>query len=298
MINWGHFIGNLDRKEVASMWSASLGFVPTQGCTSWLLWYLRFILLKRVNRREWSGWKCLYKRAEWHWQKNKRPDSTPMIGPILSTMGLCKVVWEGKQGEWEGAVFSVSIPVFPRLHFHPSHGTTLVTPLFPLPSPFCPLRQRAGGSIEFPLQLKGYFSPSLGWKDDYFPPRLPSDSFLFVFFLRWEARGRKETITCGVKGGLETQPCPVCRGRKRIGMRDWMGEKPEISGNGWEWPKKNFRHPRLVLSCRKVFPIMVSVCYKTAGRSLKARDSDKHVWKHENTESTLRSGTKNKFIYD
>ncbi|KAI4786525.1 hypothetical protein KUCAC02_037061, partial [Chaenocephalus aceratus] len=34
--------------------------------------------------------------------------------------------------------------------------------------------------------------------------------------------GRKETITCGVSRGLS--------GRKRIGVRRWMGEKPEISG--------------------------------------------------------------------
>lgn len=42
---------------------------------------------------------------------------------------------------------------------HPSHGTTLS----PLP-PFCPLRQRATGSIGFLLKLEGSSSPSLGMK--------------------------------------------------------------------------------------------------------------------------------------
>lgn len=71
------------------------------------------------------------------------------------------------------------------------------------------------------------------------------------------------------------------------------GEKPEISGNGWEWPKKNFRrplhHPHPVLSCPKVFPIMVSVCKKVhfsgGGGSLKAhrpRQACVKAWIHRN----------------
>lgn len=46
-------------------------------------------------------------------------------------MALCKVV-EVRRGDIR--VLRVLIPVFPRLYFHLSHGTTLVTPLS-----LCPL---------------------------------------------------------------------------------------------------------------------------------------------------------------
>lgn len=97
------------------------------------------------------------------------------------------------------------------------------------------LRQRAGGSIGFPLQLKGYFSPSLGWKRWF----SSADSFF-----RWGVSGRKETITRGVKTAGPARP---------VGEEEDLdptvdGEKPEISGNGWKWPKKNFHHPRPVPS--------------------------------------------------
>lgn len=252
MINWGHFIGNPDRKEVASMWSASLGFVPTQGCTSWLLWYLRFILLKRVNRREWSGWKCLYKRAER--QKNKRPDSTPMIGPILSTMGLCKVVWEGKQGEWEGAVFRVSIPVFPRLHFHPSHGTTLVTPLF-----LCPLL-----SVLSDSELEAVLSFLSSWRvtsvhlwDEKMTISLPVfhlTRFFLFFFSGERLEGGRKLLHAGWKGAWRRSPARFVGGGRGSGCETGWGRNPrslEMAGND---PRKT--SAILVSSCPvgKCFP--------------------------------------------
>lgn len=292
MNNWGRFIGNPNRKEVASMWSASPGFIPTQGCTSWLLWYLRFILLKRINRREWSGCECLYKWAKRHWhRKIKDPIRRQWSDPFHQRWDSARWFERGSRGserERCSGCRSLSFPDFTSI----PHMEPLWLPPFSL----CPLL-----SVLSDSELEAVLSFLSSWRvtsvhlwDEKMTISLPVFHLtrFFFFFFRWEAQGRKETITCGVKGGLETLPCPVCRGRKRIGMRNWMGEKPEISGNGWEWPKKNFRHRRLVLSCRKVFPIMVSVCNKTAGRSLKACDSDEHVWKHENTESTFGKGHK------
>lgn len=110
-------------------------------------------------------------------------------------------------------------------------------PRSPLPSPLCALRRRAGGRIGFPLQLKGYFSPSRGWKDDYFP----SPSSIRLFF-QVRGSGRKETITCGVKGGLGTR-LPALSGRKRIWIGNWMGRNPrslETAGND---PRKTSAAP-------------------------------------------------------
>lgn len=133
-----------------------------------------------------------------------------------------------------------SNPIFPRLDFHPSHGTTLSPQL---PPPMASWRQ-----------VLGFFSI---WR------LLQSTSVkktttLFLLPLFFQVRGseRKETIT----QGWNRQSCPACM-RERGSDPAMDTQKHNIPGNSWEWPKKKWhphqlqRHQKYVQRVNKSFQV-------------------------------------------
>lgn len=126
---------------------------------------------------------------------------------------------------------------------------------FPLPSSFYPLRRRAGGSIGFPLQLKGYFSPSPGMKT------------MTIFLPSFHP-----TLFSGDRPGEEGNyymwgepgPGDACRGGRGPGSETGRGETRDL------WKLRGMTQEKLpspppspppssailALSCPKVFPIM------------------------------------------
>ena len=189
MNNWGRFIGNPNRKEVASMWSASPGFIPTQGCTSWLLWYLRFILLKRINRREWSGCECLYKWAKRHWhRKIKDPIRRQWSDPFHQRWDSARWFERGSRGserERCSGCRSLSFPDFTSI----PHMEPLWLPPFSL----CPLL-----SVLSDSELEAVLSFLSSWRvtsvhlwDEKMTISLPV-FHLTRFFFFFQVRGSRE----------------------------------------------------------------------------------------------------------
>lgn len=255
MINWGRFIGNLDRKEVASMWSASLGFVPTQGCTSWLLWYLRFILLKRVNRREWSGWKCLYKRAERHWhRKIKDPIRRQWSDPFYQRWDSARWFERGSRGserERCSGCRSLSFPDFTSI----PHMEPLWLPPFFL----CPLL-----SVLSDSELEAVLSFLSSWRvtsvhlwDEKMTISLPVfhlTRFFLFFFSGERLEGGRKLLHAGWKGAWRRSPARFVGGGRGSGCETGWGRNPrslEMAGND---PRKT--SAILVSSCPvgKCFP--------------------------------------------
>lgn len=159
-------------------------------------------------------------------------------------MGLCQVILS-REGEGRGVqgvdpcLSQTSPPSLTWNHF--------ASPLSPLPSPLCPLRQRAGGSIGFPRVTSVHL-----WDEKM--TIFPFPSSIHPTLFSGERLGEEGNYyTRGEPAGAQLPALP-----RPVGEEEDL-EKPEISGNGWERPKKNFRRPRLVLSCPKAFPIMGSV---------------------------------------
>ncbi len=187
----------------------------------------------------------------WFWFQEGR------IWPIL-LWGWGSVRW---LESWRRGSKRVSILVFPRLLSPRSHGTTLLTPFSP-----CPLlsssqtaswrRYRVSSPAEGLLQsisaMKRWlflpvFHPTL-----FSGERLREEGNYYM----WGERGPGDATASPARpvGGGRGSRSETGRGEtwdlwKRLGMTQEKLPRP-------------LHHPRPVLSCPKVFPIMFSVCRK------------------------------------
>lgn len=125
----------------------------------------------------------------------------------LQTGGWDSVRWFREGG---GVKRGVLIPVFPRLHFHLSHGTTLVTPP--------PLRAQTASWRQYWVSspAEGLLQSISGMKKMIFLRRL---------FFQVRSLGEEGNY---YTRGENRRPCPACRGGRGSGSDSGRGETRDL----------------------------------------------------------------------